>query len=261
MIISTGTLKAADLAVDSADNLYLTDATQNLLVKIPVQGNSYGNPILLAYGLLKPAGVALGTDGSVIVADTGHHSVLKLPVASGVYGSLQTLTTNFASPSRVAVDRLLNVYVADAASGQVARIPLTPRGYEAPVALGSGFSGPAGLAVDSGLDVLVADANAVLVGEIIAGTLPATPAVTWVWQASGPIAGGNTVTFSGLHLANTLSVAFNGVPATIITANTDTSMTVIAPPAPGGQAQTVNIVVTTVGGTSTRVVADHYTYK
>ncbi|WNE95583.1 IPT/TIG domain-containing protein [Streptomyces luomodiensis] len=73
-----------------------------------------------------------------------------------------------------------------------------------------------------------------------------TPTLTTLNPTSGPTTGGNTVTLTGTNLAGATSVTFGLNPATILT-NTATQITVTAP---AGPPSSVNVTVTTAGGTS-----------
>jgi YVTN family beta-propeller protein len=88
-------------------------------------------------------------------------------------------------------------------------------------------------------------------------TYVAPPAVTGVSPNAGPLSGGNSVTIAGSALSNPTSVNFGTNPATIVGSCTATSCTVIAPAETAG---TVDVTVTTVGGTSPISPADQYTY-
>ncbi|PIZ04590.1 MAG: hypothetical protein COY58_03405 [Gammaproteobacteria bacterium CG_4_10_14_0_8_um_filter_38_16] len=81
------------------------------------------------------------------------------------------------------------------------------------------------------------------------------PTISGISPASGSINGGNSVTISGAHLSDPVSVTFDGESAALIT-NTASSITVTTPlhSAQG----TVDVVVTTSGGTTTDSGA--YTY-
>ncbi len=81
----------------------------------------------------------------------------------------------------------------------------------------------------------------------------AAPAVSGVSPASGPAGGGTSVTISGTGLADATMVSFGGV-AGMITSDSSTQVTATSPPGSG----TVNVAVTTPGGTST---AGMFTYK
>ncbi|MCM2425090.1 IPT/TIG domain-containing protein [Streptomyces sp. RKAG337] len=83
------------------------------------------------------------------------------------------------------------------------------------------------------------------------------PAVTALSPASGPTGGGTAVTVTGTGLAGATAVTFGpGNPATAVTC-TATSCTATAPAHTAG---TVDVQVTTPGGTSAVVSAGQYTY-
>jgi hypothetical protein len=88
-------------------------------------------------------------------------------------------------------------------------------------------------------------------------TFVAAPTVTGVSPNSGPLAGGNWVTVSGTHLATTSSVSI-GDTKTGFNVISDESLSVYIPA--GESPDTVDIEVTSIGGTSARTSADRYTY-
>jgi hypothetical protein len=89
-------------------------------------------------------------------------------------------------------------------------------------------------------------------------TSPATPPqVTAISPASGPAAGGTSVTITGSGFSGATTVDFGGVSATI-TAASDTEITAISPAATG--TGTVDITVITPNGTSATGTADQFSY-
>lgn len=87
-------------------------------------------------------------------------------------------------------------------------------------------------------------------------SLALPPTVTGISPASGPTSGGTPVTITGANLSSATSVKFGSTSAAI-TSNTATQ---IIANSPGGSAGTVDITVTTDGGTSTTGSADQFTY-
>jgi hypothetical protein len=84
------------------------------------------------------------------------------------------------------------------------------------------------------------------------------PSVVSVSPSSGPAAGGTKVTIGGTDLKGATSVSFGSTNASSFTVNgAGTSIKVTAP---AGTAGTVDVTVTTPGGTSPVVSADHFTY-
>ncbi len=88
-------------------------------------------------------------------------------------------------------------------------------------------------------------------------TFVAPPTITGVSPNSGPLAGGNWVTVTGTAFSTTNKVSIGGT-TTGFNMLSDTSLSVYIPA--GEAAETVNITVTTIGGTSARTSADQYTY-
>ena len=87
------------------------------------------------------------------------------------------------------------------------------------------------------------------------------PTVSAVSPASGPVAGGTTVTITGTNFAAGDTVAFGSNAATGVTVNSATSITATSP---AGNAQkaggTVDVTVTGGGATSPTSPADEFTY-
>ena len=85
--------------------------------------------------------------------------------------------------------------------------------------------------------------------------IPAS-SITGIDPASGPANGGTAVTITGTDFDNASAVSFGNLPATSFHLDSPTQITAIAPPGTG----TVDVTVTTPGGTSTVSNADQYTY-
>ncbi len=88
-------------------------------------------------------------------------------------------------------------------------------------------------------------------------TYVAAPTVTSISPISGPLAGGTSVTISGTGFTGATGVKFGATPATGITVSSATQITATAP---AGSAGTVDVTVTTPGGTSATSASDQYTY-
>ena len=88
-------------------------------------------------------------------------------------------------------------------------------------------------------------------------TYDAKPTVSSLIPAVGPIAGGNTVTISGTGFVSGAGVKFGAAASATVTFVSATQLKAVAPAHAAG---TVDVTVTTPGGTSAIVAADHYTY-
>ena len=85
-----------------------------------------------------------------------------------------------------------------------------------------------------------------------------TPTVSGLDVSSGLSVGGSPVTVLGSGFLGATGVSFGSVAATAFTINSDTSISVVAPPQ---SAATVDVTVTSPGGTSSTSSADEYTYN
>ncbi len=83
------------------------------------------------------------------------------------------------------------------------------------------------------------------------------PVVQAILPATGPVAGGTSVTLTGTGFTAALGVNFGNVPAQF-SVGSDTSITVTAPPHPAGA---VDITVVGANGVSVTQAVDHYTYS
>ncbi len=85
----------------------------------------------------------------------------------------------------------------------------------------------------------------------------APPTINGLVTTSGSTTGGTSVGISGRDLNPASSVTFGGVPATSFVVNNSLSITAVAPAHVAG---TVDVVVTTPGGTTSTSSADQFTY-
>jgi YVTN family beta-propeller protein len=100
---------------------------------------------------------------------------------------------------------------------------------------------------------------AVAATDVPMGAPPPAPAVTAITPASGPQAGGTSVTIAGTGFFGATEVHFGSVPVTAFTVNSATQITATAPAA--ASTGTVHVTVTTLAGTSAPSSADRYTYR
>jgi large repetitive protein len=86
----------------------------------------------------------------------------------------------------------------------------------------------------------------------------AVPVITSLSPNSGPSSGGTLVTITGTGFTNTSAVSFGGTAGTGMNFVSATQITVLSPPSVSGG--TVDVRITTIGGTSAIVAADRFTY-
>jgi len=90
-----------------------------------------------------------------------------------------------------------------------------------------------------------------------AGAAPPQPGIVSVTPASGGTSGGDAINVAGTGFSGATAVSFGGIPATSFRVISDTLLTAITPPEGLG---TVDVQVTTPGGTSATGSSDQFTY-
>ena len=179
-----------DMAVDSADNVYVADYGNHCIRKITPEGvvstfagsrtagfadTDTDNNVVAQFR--NPTDVAVDSSGNLYVADYGNHRIRKIDTTTREVTTLAGSTrgyeegtgtaAKFDKPHSVAVDSDGNVYVADYGNHRIRKITsggdvttLAGNG-EAGFANGAGataqFNGSLGVAVDSSDNVYVAD--------------------------------------------------------------------------------------------------------
>ena len=107
------------------------------------------------------------------------------------------------------------------------------------------------------ITITATDGNANTVTQAFVLTVAGATTVTSVSPASGPTAGGTGVTITGTNFTGATAVDFGSVAASTFTVGSAGSITATAPAQAAG---TVDVTVTTPGGTSATGTADKFTY-
>jgi YVTN family beta-propeller protein len=190
-------------------------------------------------------------------------------------GTVTTVIATATSATRIVLNAVGTVaYVSSQSGNGVIVIDTTTMTVTATIPTGA-FPEDVGLSAGGSL-LYVANQNAntmsvidtatdTVSGNIATGNGPIglalifvpAPVVSAVSPGSGPLTAGTAVTITGTGLAGATAVRFGaGNPAAIVS-STATSCTVVAP---AGVVGTVDVQVTTAGGTSGTSSADQYTY-
>ena len=161
------------IAIDNADNLYVTDDNNNCIRKIiiatgavttvagGIQGFADGMGTAAKFN--GPTGIATDNLGNLYLSDRGNHRIRKIVIATGGVTTLAgsgtpgfadgtSVTAQFNSPYGIMFDNIGNLYVNDGNNNRIRK--LTPQLYNIAPAL------PAGLVFDE-----------------ITGTISGTPTV------------------------------------------------------------------------------------
>jgi len=184
------------VAVDGADNVYVSDSANDTIRKITPSGVASTVAGMPGYAgsadgngndarFWNPQGLVVDGAGNIYVADTGNNTVRKI-TPMGVVTTLAGLAgasgatdgvgvdARFNSPGGMAVDRRGNIYVADTGNGAIREI--TPAGavktlparadVEVTAKSGVGFNSPQGVALDGAGNIYVAETGNQVVRKI-----------------------------------------------------------------------------------------------
>ena len=165
------------VAVDSSNNIYIADISDNRIRKVDASGiitTVAGNGAAgysgdggsaLAASLNNPNGVSVDASGNIYIADTSNNCIRMVDTL----GVITTLAAGLHGPTGVAVDGSGNIYIADSSSNVIRILDIS--GIITTVA-GNGFSGfsgdggpataarlnrPSGVAVDAFGNIYIVD--------------------------------------------------------------------------------------------------------
>lgn len=213
-----------------------------------------------------PEGLALAPDGALYVADTDNHVIRK--IAGGIVTTVAGTgregfrdgpagQAEFSKPSGVAVDEAGALLVADSENGRIRRVTVGAESVLVTTVAGGApgpspsvpttfLARPTGLAMEGALYVADRDTQRVV-------ALVRTPTGSALYPRRGPLGGGTEVRLFGTgFVPGRTQVTFGTVPAPTVTYVTSTLLVVSVPAKPVGAADTVDVAVTTPGGTATQ---------
>jgi hypothetical protein len=191
--------------------------------------------------------VTVITPGGTSATGSGDHytyvaapTITSISIASGPLaggGSMVITGTHFTGVTAVKFGTNSATFTFDSATQITATIPGGSAGT-----VDVTVTTPGGTSATSGLDQY---------------TYMATPMVSSLSVTGGPLGGGTSTVITGTGFIGVTSVTFGSTNASGFTVN---SITQITATIPAGSAGTVDVTVTTPGGTSATVAGDQYTY-
>ncbi|MFE3887705.1 beta strand repeat-containing protein [Streptomyces lydicus] len=265
----TGTVQVTVTAPTgtSTQNVFFTYTPAPVLTTLtPTSGPTAGGNVVTinGTGLSGASSVKFGSSSGVIVTNTATQITVIAP-AGGV-GSVNVTVTTAGGTSNglpytyVAVPAPVLSSLSPASGPTAGGNVVTINGANLSGASSVLFGGsPATVLTNTATQITVsapAGVGAVSVTVTTAGgtsnglaytyVAAPVPVLSSLSPASGPTAGGNVVTINGTNLSGASSVKFGSNAATVLT-NSAGQITVIAP---AGPPSSVNVTVTTAGGTS-----------
>ncbi|MCE0539203.1 IPT/TIG domain-containing protein, partial [Kineosporia rhizophila] len=236
---------------------------------VTITGTGFSGATSVAFDGVAATSLTVSSDTQITAFTPAHAAgAVNVSVTSvGGTGSLNNAFTYVAAPA------VTSVSPTSGPVGGGTSVTITGTGFSAATAVSFGGSAASSFTVNSGTQITAlapagtagtVDVRVTTVGgtsAVVPGdrfTYVAVPVVQGVAPQAGPLAGGNTVVITGTGFTGASAVAFGGSTATSFTVDSPTQITAVAP---SGAAGTVDVRVTTVGGTSAVVVGDRYTYQ
>ena len=261
------------LAFDLAGNLLVADSGNHRIRLITPAGtvttlaggvhDGFADGAAAQALFKQPSGIIVSPSGVVFVADTGNNRIRKIEAGqvSTVAGTGQPglndgspLTAQFNQPSAIASDDAGNLFIADTLNHAIRKVAFTPSGTTVSTVSGNGspgyvdgatsvarFKQPAGIDFKGAL--FIGDA-----GNDALRVIYSSVTLSAVYPRSGSPSGGTVVRLFGTgFVPGATSVLFGGVAPSSVSYISSTEIIVSAP---AGVPGTVDVAITTPGGTA-----------
>ena len=249
--VAVGTqLTISGVGLANAEWVYFTDTAGVTLYPIAMISDSDNQIVVQApsFGIATPADIQVATlYGTSTITPADQFTYVPAATVSGI-----SLTSGFRNGGDSVT--ITGTNLADATAVDFGD---TPAGFTINTDNSITAVSPAGS--DGTVDVTVATGggtSATSAADRFTYVQPA-PDVSGLSQSTGLVGGGTQVTITGTDLDNATAVDFGGVAATAFTPNSSTQITATAP---AGSPGTIDVTVTTSGGTSMTSQADQFTY-
>ncbi|CAF1095057.1 unnamed protein product, partial [Didymodactylos carnosus] len=212
--------------IDSLSNLYVSDSTNQRVIKFSYGSTTNGQIILGTTGvpgsnlslLDYPTGLQLDSNGNLLVVDANNHRVIKLftngtvTVVAGISGQSSSSLNHLRNPNDLYITADNTLYVSDQNNNRVLRFAPNSTGGDNGIIVASGLNDPRAVYVDTNLNLYVADTNSHVIRQFTR-----TNATYNVLVAGNTTAGSST---SLLNLPRAVTLDETTTPDTMYIADT-----------------------------------------
>src|SRR5271166_3125563 len=205
----------------------------------------------------EPVAIATGPEGDLWFTEDGGPGAVGRITPSGSVTNFKT--EGLSSPDGIAAGPEGDMWFTDIHDSKIGRI--APSGEVMAFAVGNlnaGSKTPMAITAGAEGNMWVTQGESDEIGRIGTGNGALRPTVTKVEPDKGYAEGGTEVTITGLNLEGVNAVSFGSTPALEVPAVSATTVTAIAPPGTAGT--TVNVTVSSGGGTSAISHSDRFKY-
>ena len=232
-----GLLTPSALAIDSAGNFFIADATHGTVARFGADGTINTSYVT---ALDTPTAIYVDAFDNLFIAQAGAtHNVIEVYAA----GLRRTIASSFVSPSGLAVDLNGILYIADAGGHLVYAVDKSGTVHQvagngtttttvAGQATGTALISPSSLSVDAAGDLYIADAGANRVYAVYASTTSSGSNIATVF-GTGTAGNAGDGGFSNLaQVSDPISVAVDGSSNLFVVDNGNSSVREITYPNP-----------------------------
>lgn len=242
--------------------------------RVKITGSNFANVRGVYFGTTRASALVVTSPTTLLITTPPHAAgSVNVKVVTAAGGSTATTKSRFAyvAAAKVPAVTAISPKAGDPVGGTVVTISGTA--FTGATSVTFGTAAAAAFTVVSAtsiratspggspgsVDVRVttpAGTSPAWAGDLFTYTAP-VPRVSAIAPASGPQAGGTSVTLTGTLLTGTTSVSFGGVAAAAFTVIDDSTIVATSPSNPPGA---VDVAVTTPVGVSTPSAATQFTY-
>jgi phosphodiesterase/alkaline phosphatase D-like protein len=234
---------------------------------VTITGANFVAGATVKFGAASAAGVKVVSETSITAVAPAGTGTVDVTVSTPGGTSAASAADQF---SYVPLPTVTKVSPNKGPTGGGTSVTITGANFTANATVDFGTTGATGITVSSATSITAiapAGIGAVDVTVSTPGGASATgsadkfsyvppPTVTSLSPDAGPLAAGTSVTITGVNLGEAAAVKFGATNAVSFKVSSETSITAVAPAGTG----TVDVTVSTVGGTSATGAPDKFTY-